>query len=156
MELTDVHHPRVRSKNMSAIKSKNTKPELTIRKALHARGLRFRLHVKTLPGRPDIVLPRYKAVILVNGCFWHGHHCHLSSTPKTRQEFWLGKISNSMSRDRLVHDQLLDAGWRLGIVWECAIKGRTRQTLDSVIDELEDWLHDPTTLGIEISGKANV
>ncbi|MBC3832273.1 hypothetical protein H8K33_12180 [Undibacterium amnicola] len=74
--------------------------------------------------------------------------------PKTRQEFWLGKISNNMSRDRVVHDQLLDAGWRLGIVWECAIKGRTRQTLDSVIDELEDWLHDPTSLGIEISDMA--
>lgn len=152
--LADIHNPITRSKNMSAIKGKNTRPEIAVRKALHARGLRFRLHVRTLPGSPDIVLPRYKAVIFVNGCFWHGHHCHLSSTPKTRQEFWLSKISNNMSRDRLVHDQLLDAGWRLGVVWECAIKGRTRRTLDSVIDELEDWLHDTTSLGVEISGGA--
>ena len=114
--MTDVHSPHIRSKNMSAIKGRDTKLEILIRKALHARGLRFRLHVKTMSGEPDIVLPRHKAVIFVNGCFWHGHHCHLSSTPKTRQEFWLSKISNNMSRDRLVHDQLLDAGWRLGVV----------------------------------------
>ncbi len=152
--MTDVHRPTVRSKNMSAIKSKNTKPELLIRKALHARGLRYRLHVKNLPGSPDIVFARYKAVIFVNGCFWHGHHCHLSSTPKTREEFWLGKISNNMTRDRLVHDQIRSTGSRLGVVWECAVKGRTRNTLDSVIDELENWLCDPSSRGIEISGKA--
>lgn len=152
--MTDVHDQAARSRNMSAIKGKNTRPEMLIRKALHARGMRFRLHVKRLPGCPDIVLPRYKAVIFVNGCFWHGHRCHLSRTPKTRQEFWLGKISGNMNRDRLAHDQLLDAGWRLGVVWECAIKGRTKHTLDSITDELENWLHDPSSLGVEISGKA--
>lgn len=139
---------------MRAIRSKDSKPELLIRKALHARGLRFRLHVKKLPGCPDIVFPRYKAVIFVNGCFWHGHHCHLSSTPKTRQEFWLGKISDNMSRDRSAQGLLLDAGWRLGVVWECALKGRTKQSLDSVIDALVNWLHDSKALGIEISGGA--
>ena len=143
----------VRSQMMRSIKNKDTKPELLIRKALHVRGFRFRLHVKKLPGCPDIVLPRYKVVVLVNGCFWHGHHCCLSQTPKTRQEFWLCKISNNMSRDRLVHEQLRIAGWRLGVVWECAIKGRAKQNLDSVIDDLENWLLDRAALGIEISGK---
>ncbi|MES2935366.1 MAG: very short patch repair endonuclease [Pseudomonadota bacterium] len=151
--LVDVFSPAIRSKIMRAIRSKDTEPEMLIRKALHARGMRFRLHVKHLPGSPDLVLPRYKTVIFVNGCFWHGHHCHLSSTPKTRQEFWLGKISNNMNRDRLVHAQLLDAGWRLGVIWECAIKGRARKDFNLVIDELENWLHDSTSLGIEISGK---
>lgn len=150
--MADVHNQAIRSKNMRAIKSKDTRPELLIRKALHARGLRFRLHVKNLPGCPDIVLPRYRAVIFVNGCFWHGHHCHLSSIPKTRQEFWLGKISDNMSRDRLVREQLFAAGWRLGLVWECAVKGRNKKNLDTVIDELENWLHDNVSKGIEISG----
>lgn len=154
--LADVHNLVIRSKNMRAIKSKDTKPEMVIRKALHARGLRFRLHAKHLPGSPDIVFPRFKAVIFINGCFWHGHHCHLSSTPKTRQEFWLGKISNNMNRDRLTQGHLLNAGWRLGVVWECAIVGRTKHKFDAVIDELENWLYDPAILGIEISGKAKI
>jgi DNA mismatch endonuclease (patch repair protein) len=154
VNLVDIVSSAVRSQMMRSIKSKDTKPELLIRKALHARGFRFRLHVKKLAGCPDIVLPRYKAVILVNGCFWHGHHCHLSQTPKTRQDFWLGKISNNMSRDRLVQEKLRNTGWRLGVVWECAIKGSAKQNLDSVIDDLENWLLDPSALGIEISGKA--
>ena len=150
--VVDVFSTEVRSKIMRAIRSKDTRPELLIRKALHARGLRFRLHVKTLPGNPDIVLPRYKAVILVNGCFWHGHHCHLSSTPKTRQEFWLGKISNNMNRDYQVHERLLDSGWRLAVVWECAIKGRQRMALEDCIDQLVAWIKDPRALGIELAG----
>jgi DNA mismatch endonuclease (patch repair protein) len=150
--MADVHNQAIRSKNMSEIKSKDTKPELLIRKALHARGLRFRLHVKSLPGRPDIVLPRYRAVIFVDGCFWHGHHCHLSSTPKTRQKFWLGKISDNMSRDRLVREQLFAAGWRLGLVWECAVKGRQRMALEDCIDQLVTWIKDPRALGIELAG----
>lgn len=150
--MTDVHHPSVRSKNMSAIKSKNTKPELLIRKALYKRGLRFRLHVKDLPGCPDIVLPRYKAVIFVHGCFWHGHRCHLCKTPKTRSEFWLTKMSSNISRDQLVNNKLLGSNWRVGVVWECAVKGRTRLPLDQCVDELVTWIRDSKLLGIEISG----
>lgn len=152
--MSDVHSSVVRSKNMRAIRSKNTKPEILIRKALHARGFRFRLHVKTLPGSPDIVLPKYKAVIFINGCFWHGHHCHLSKTPKTRTAFWLAKISDNMSRDLRSHDQLLAADWRVAVVWECAIKGRGRQVFDALTDNLADWIRDSRSLGIELAGDA--
>jgi DNA mismatch endonuclease (patch repair protein) len=148
----DVFSQAVRSHIMRSIKSKDTKPELLVRKALHARGLRFRLHVKSLPGRPDLVLPRYKAVIFVNGCFWHGHRCRLSSTPKTRTTFWLGKISTNMNRDRYTHGQLLDAGWRLAVVWECALVGRHRMPLEDCIDQLVAWIKDPRALGIELEG----
>lgn len=150
--MSDVHSAAVRSKNMRAIKSKNTKPELLIRKALHARGFRFRLHMKTLPGSPDIVLPKYKTVIFVNGCFWHGHHCHLSKVPKTRAEFWLAKISDNMSRDMISHNRLLATDWRVAIVWECAIKGRSKQVFEAFINNLVDWINDPQSWGIELAG----
>lgn len=152
--MSDVHSAAVRSKNMRAIKSKNTKPEILIRKALHARGFRFRLHMKTLPGSPDIVLPKYKTVIFVNGCFWHGHHCPLSKVPKTRSEFWLGKISDNMSRDMISHNRLLATDWRVAIVWECAIKGRSKQVLETLINNLAGWINDPQSRGIELTGDA--
>lgn len=152
--MSDVHSSVVRSKNMRAIKSKNTKPEILIRKALHARGFRFRLHVKTLSGSPDIVLLKYKTVIFVNGCFWHGHRCHLSKTPKTRTEFWLAKISDNMGRDMLSHEKLLATNWRVAIVWECAIKGRSRPVFDTLINNLVDWINDPQSRGIELAGNA--
>lgn len=150
--MADVHSPTVRSKNMRAIKGKNTKPELLIRKALHAKGFRFRLHMKTLPGSPDIVLPKYKTVIFVNGCFWHGHHCHLSKTPKTRTEFWLAKISDNISGDMLSHNKLLETNWRVAIVWECAIKGRTRQVFETLVNNLISWIYEPRSQGIELAG----
>jgi len=137
---------------MRAIKNKNTQPEIRIRKALHASGLRFRLHIKTLPGNPDIVLPKYKTVVFINGCFWHGHHCHLSKTPKTRTEFWLAKISDNVSRDILFHQKLMDAGWRVAVIWECAIKGRSKQNLSSLISTFIEWLTDSESLGIELTG----
>lgn len=154
--MSDVHNSITRSKNMRAIKNKNTKPEILIRKALHARGLRFRLHIKTLPGNPDIVLPKYKTVIFINGCFWHGHHCHLSKTPKTRTGFWLAKISDNVSRDILFHQKLLDAGWRVAVIWECAIKGRSKQDLPSLISTFIAWLTDSESLGIELTGVSNI
>ncbi|PRC94397.1 very short patch repair endonuclease [Solimicrobium silvestre] len=148
--MSDVHSAAIRSKNMRAIKNKDTKPEIIIRQALHARGLRFRLHVKTLPGTPDIVLPKFKTVVFVNGCFWHGHRCHLSKTPKTRTEFWLSKISANMSRDVLIYKKLSDAGWRIAVIWECGIKGCGNQKLNALISEFVEWLNDPKSLGFEL------
>ena len=112
-----------RSRNMSAIKSKNTKPEIAVRKVLHSMGYRFRLHSKDLPGSPDIVLPKYKTVIFVHGCFWHRHqNCKYASTPKTRQEFWNKKFNENINRDKINQENLSSKGWKIIIVWECEIK----------------------------------
>ena len=112
-----------RSRNMSAIKSKNTKPEIKVRKVLHSMGYRFRLHSKDLPGSPDIVLPKYKTVIFVHGCFWHRHqNCKYASTPKTRQEFWNKKFNENINRDKINQENLSSKGWKIIIVWECEIK----------------------------------
>ena len=114
-----------RSRNMSAIKSKNTKPEIKVRKVLHSMGYRFRLHSKDLPGSPDIVLPKYKTVIFVHGCFWHRHeNCKYASTPKTRQEFWEAKFRENINRDKLNQENLSSKGWKIIIVWECEIKDK--------------------------------
>ena len=125
--MVDVVDCSTRSRMMSSIRSKNTKPELVIRKILHSNGYRYRLHVKSLPGSPDIVLKRWNAVIFVQGCFWHGHEeCNLSHTPKTRTDFWLDKISANKLRDTKNVGRLIAIGWRVIEVWECALKGRTR------------------------------
>ena len=114
-----------RSRNMSAIKSKNTKPEIAVRKLLHSMGYRFRLHRKDLPGSPDIVLPKYKTVIFVHGCFWHRHeNCKYASTPKTRQEFWEAKFRENINRDKLNQENLSSKGWKIIVVWECEIKDK--------------------------------
>ena len=114
-----------RSRNMSAIKSKNTKPEIKVRKILHSMGYRFKLHSKDLPGSPDIVLPKYKTVIFVHGCFWHRHeNCKYASTPKTRQEFWEAKFRENINRDKLNQENLSSKGWKIIIVWECEIKDK--------------------------------
>ena len=114
-----------RSRNMSAIKSKNTKPEIAVRKLLHSMGYRFRLHRKDLPGSPDIVLPKYKTVIFVHGCFWHRHeNCKYASTPKTRQEFWEAKFRDNINRDKLNQENLSSKGWKIIVVWECEIKDK--------------------------------
>ena len=110
---------------MSAIKSKNTKPEIKVRKVLHSMGYRFRLHSKDLPGSPDIVLPKYKTVIFVHGCFWHRHeNCKYASTPKTRQEFWETKFRENINRDKINQENLSSKGWKIIIVWECEIKDK--------------------------------
>jgi DNA mismatch endonuclease (patch repair protein) len=108
---------------MAGIKGKDTKPELVLRRALHARGFRYRLHSKTVPGRPDLVFPKHHAIVFVHGCFWHRHEgCRYTTTPSTRPEFWQAKFDANVARDRSVHDQLLDAGWRVATVWECALR----------------------------------
>lgn len=138
--MTDVVDTATRSRMMSGIRSTNTKPEMLLRRGLHARGFRFRLHDKLLPGKPDIVLPRYKAVILVHGCFWHGHDCHLFKWPSTRPEFWQTKIERNRIVDARTEAALAEINWRQAIVWECALKGRTRLILEEVINICVDWL----------------
>lgn len=125
---------------MSGIRGKNTKPELMIRKALHARGFRYRLHCD-LPGKPDICLPKHRAVIFVHGCFWHGHGCHLFKWPKTREEFWRAKIERNREVDARSMEALAKAGWRVATVWECALKGReATRSFDEVTDLLAHWI----------------
>ena len=112
-----------RSRNMSAIKSKNTKPEIAVRKVLHSMGYRFRLHRKDLPGSPDIVLPKYKTVIFVHGCFWHRHeNCKYATTPKTREEFWNKKFRSNIERDLEIHEKIKNLNWRSVVIWECETK----------------------------------
>ena len=126
--MADVMTPEQRSRCMAAIKGKNTKPELIVRKYLFSRGLRFRLYVNSLPGKPDIVLPKYKTVIFVNGCFWHGHEgCRYYRLPKSNVEFWQEKISRNIERDHRTEAELTALGWRVIRVWECEIKTVTQR-----------------------------
>lgn len=136
----DPHSPEQRRLNMSRIRSRDTKPELQLRRALHAVGFRYRLHDKSLPGTPDMVLPGRQAVIFVHGCFWHGHDCPLGVTPATRTEFWENKISRNRERDAAAEAILLASGWRVLTVWECAMRGRNRLGLDVVVFEAAAFL----------------
>ncbi len=138
--MVDIVPAEVRSRMMSGIRGTNTKPELLLRKGLHALGFRFRLHDRSLPGKPDIVLPRYKAVIFAHGCFWHGHDCHLFKWPSTRPEFWQAKIARNRTVDLRTEAALSEAGWRQATVWECALKGKTRLPLEEVILSCAEWL----------------
>lgn len=132
--------PATRRRVMASIHGKDTKPELFIRKALHSLGFRFRCHYKPLPGKPDIVLPMYKAVILVNGCFWHGHDCHIFKMPKSRTSFWEQKISRNQNRDQDNKTMIAHLGWRVLIVWECAIQGREKLSPDYLIGYIARWI----------------
>jgi DNA mismatch endonuclease, patch repair protein len=137
--MADVVSAEKRSQMMAAIKGKNTKPELLVRRALHRRGFRFRLHVRDLPGRPDIVLPRYKAAIFVNGCFWHGHTCKYFKLPATNTEFWREKISANQERDALKTKQLIGLGFRVLSIWECQTRAGP-ESFDALIDILANDL----------------
>lgn len=124
---------------MSRIRSKDTKPEMIVRRGLHAAGYRFRLHSKELPGKPDLVLPKFGAVIFVHGCFWHGHeNCRYFRIPKSRQEFWEGKICGNQQRDKQVIEELLCAGWRVLVVWECATRSIF---VENLVGTVACWLH---------------
>jgi DNA mismatch endonuclease (patch repair protein) len=125
---------------MAGIRSRDTRPELLLRRGLHARGFRFRLDRRDLPGIPDLVFPRRRAVLFAHGCFWHGHGCHLFKWPSSRPEFWHAKITRNAQRDREVQQSLAAEHWRVGLVWECAIKGRTRMPVDEVLNKCEAWL----------------
>lgn len=139
--MADVVSVAVRSRMMAGIRGKNTKPELTIRRGLHSLGFRYILHDKRLPGKPDLVLPKHRAVIFVHGCFWHGHDCHLFKWPKTRKGFWRKKIERNREIDEDAIAALAATGWRCCIVWECALKGRTRLIGGDVIRTIAGWLN---------------
>lgn len=138
--MTDIVDKATRSRMMSGIRGRNTKPEMLIRSGLHRRGFRFRLHVRNLPGRPDIVLPKHRAIIEVRGCFWHAHGCGLSKIPSTREEFWEYKLASNRVRDLRNERTLSDLGWRVVVVWECAIRGPGSRSVDQVVDEIADLL----------------
>ena len=133
--MADVKTPEERSRNMAAVKGKDTKPEMIVRKYLFSRGLRFRVQVRKLPGKPDIVLPKYKTAIFVNGCFWHGHEgCKYFRLPKSNVEFWKEKIERNIERDKESMQALFDLGWKVVRVWECELRNKANreETLNKI------------------------
>jgi len=124
---------------MAGIRGKDTKPEMVLRRALHARGFRYRLHGKGVPGRPDLILAKHRAVIFVHGCFWHRHEgCLYATTPATRPEFWAEKFAANVRRDRAAHDALAADGWRVATIWECAL--RKREKIQPAVARVSEWL----------------
>jgi len=152
--VADVVDRKTRSRMMSGIRGKDTKPELIIRKILHALGFRYKLHDKQLPGSPDMVFPKYKAVIFVNGCFWHGHNCHLFKWPSSREEFWHNKITRTQEKDKENIEELLQENWRVLQIWECAIKGKERLPTEKIIEKVSFWLKSSQTQ-LDIRGISN-
>lgn len=136
--MADVHSKATRSYNMSRIKGSNTKPEMLVRKFLHSKGYRYRLHNKNLPGKPDLTLTKYKTVIFVNGCFWHGHHeCKYFVIPKTQTDWWKDKIEKTKERDLTALNRLQQLGWKAIIIWECDLKPDKREaTLEKLMLKL--------------------
>ncbi len=136
--MADVHDRGVRSYNMSQIKSKDTKPELIVRSFLHARGVRYRLFSKDLPGKPDLILKKYQTVVFIHGCFWHAHEgCKYFSIPKTNTGWWLSKLSKNKKRDERAIKELKNAGWKVIVIWECELREPLRtKTLDCLLDEI--------------------
>lgn len=139
--MTDIVDAATRSRMMRGIRGKNTKPELFVRRQLHAAGFRFRLHAKHLPGKPDIVLAKHRAVVFVSGCFWHGHDCRYFRLPTTRQDFWRKKIEGNQTNDLKVRKSLSEKGWRHATVWECAIRGQETKALSNLGKQLAEWIH---------------
>lgn len=137
--MADVHTKKQRSYNMSRIRAKDTKPEMLVRKFLHANGFRYKLHDKTLPGKPDIVLPKYRTVIFVHGCFWHGHtNCKYFIVPKTRTKWWLAKINRNKANDEKAQKALRKEGWKVINVWECSLKNpKITKRLNSLLIQLQ-------------------
>lgn len=152
--MPDIVDPETRSRMMAGIRSKDTKPEIAIRRRLHALGYRYRLHPKDVPGKPDIALPRFRAAIFVNGCFWHGHSCHLFRLPGTRTDFWVAKIETNRKRDRVVAEALQASDWRQLVIWECAFRGRGSIGIDRVIDTTAKWIESDERIA-EIKGEMN-
>jgi len=152
--MTDIVDKKNRSRMMSGIQGKNTKPEVVVRKALFADGFRYRLHDKQLPGKPDLVFPKYHAVILINGCFWHLHGCHLFKWPSSPPEFWKQKLESNRERDLRNMEQLRQQGWRVLVIWECALKGKQRLPFEQVIQLTSDWLRGKVE-HLEITGQTD-
>lgn len=151
IETMDIVSKKKRSEMMSGIKSKDTKPETLIRKALFSEGYRYRINFLQLPGKPDLVLKKHNAVIFINGCFWHLHNCHLFKWPSSKAEFWKKKITENHDRDKINIENLLISGWRVLIVWECSVKGKTRLDFSILIKEIVMWLNSASKFD-EIEG----
>lgn len=150
--MVDVVNKTKRSQMMSGIQAKNTKPEIMVRKALFAQGYRYKLHDKKLPGKPDLVLPKYQTVIFVHGCFWHKHNCHLFKWPSTRPDFWKEKLNGNAKRDQVVMQILRSNGWKVLVIWECALKGKHKQKIDKVVNQTIKFVHN-SRLHFEVMGK---
>lgn len=134
--MSDNHSKEIRSMNMSRIRSKNTKPELIVRKYLFSRGLRYRLNVKDLPGKPDLVFPKYRTVVFVNGCFWHHHDCGRFHWPASNPEYWSQKINRNTERDQANYQKLKSLGWKVLVIWECELKRGKREAALKKLYEL--------------------
>lgn len=150
--MADVLTPEQRQLNMRRIKGKDTKPEMLIRCGLHARGMRYRLHDRSLPGRPDLVFPKYHTAVFIHGCFWHVHGCGLSKFPATRQDFWQAKLSANALRDAKAVDALQAAGWRVLVIWECALRGPSRLQALAVLEGAAKFIQDSHLNLLEIAG----
>lgn len=135
--MADIKSKEARSKNMSAIKGKNTKPEVIVRKYLFSQGLRYRKNVSKLPGKPDIVLKKYKTVVFINGCFWHLHNCKYFVWPKQNADFWKSKILGNVERDKHNYNALIAGGWQVLIVWECQLKQSREETLTALVKDIK-------------------
>jgi len=151
--MTDVLTPEQRKLNMSRIRGRDTKPEMLIRRGLHMRGLRYRLHDRTLPGHPDLVFPKHHAVVFIHGCFWHAHGCALSKLPSTRQDFWKTKLAGNVVRDRKAIDALQLDGWRVLVIWECALRGSGRLPHEIVLDRAADFVRSGLHQTFDIAGQ---
>lgn len=151
--MVDVVDSATRSRMMSGIRSKNTKPEKQIRSALHRRGFRFRLNQASLPGKPDLVFRKHNAVIFIHGCFWHGHGCPLFKWPSSNVSFWRTKIERNRAKDAEVLEELKNTGWRVLVIWECALKGKAQMVqLPNTVDNVCSWLLRSDTSFQEMSG----
>ena len=146
MSSGDVLTPEQRRKCMSAVRRENTKPEMMLRSTLHRSGLRYRVHGKKLPGSPDLVFPSFNAVIFVHGCFWHSHGCYKTTVPKTRRTFWEDKLQTNRERDVRSVRSLHEMGWRVMIVWECAVRGKIPLPSSVIADSVKKWLHSSELL----------
>jgi DNA mismatch endonuclease (patch repair protein) len=150
--MADIVSPTVRSRMMAGIRGKDTRPERLIRSALFRRGFRFRLHDRRLPGSPDLVLAKHRAVVFVHGCFWHGHDCALFRWPASNHDFWREKIMRNRAVDERTTSSLHKSGWRIAYVWECALKGAGRIPDEQVCDRLTSWLRAEAGPHVEIRG----
>ena len=150
--MTDIVSRKTRSWMMSGIRGKNTNPELQVRHALFAKGFRYRLHSSALPGRPDIVLSKYRAVVFINGCFWHCHGCKLFKWPQSNTKFWKRKLSHNRKADEISRKKLEELGWRVAIVWECTLKGTGALKLDNVANKMAKWIRSSNT-ALVVKGK---
>ena len=149
--MPDIVSKEKRSEMMAGIKGQNTKPEILIRKLIHSLGFRYRLHYKKLPGKPDIVLPKYKAAILINGCFWHWHNCSFFKMPSSNQDFWRNKIESNRNRDQIQIANLTSLGYKVLIIWECSLRGKNKLLLSDIGRKIENWLINDKN-NSEISG----